>query len=337
MKTIERLFLPLSLIKEINRQLSISGLKVRLNILLLRLVITDFILSFIILIFFRDLFQFYKGVNVFISFISYFALIFFVIFILFAFFFYGWLTYKKVKRRNEIEDVLSDYLELVAANVGAGMTIDQALWYAVREKFGVLAEEMETVAKKIMAGSELNEAISEFTDKYDSPVLKKSFVLLIESIESGGEIATLINKIAWNVKENQIMKKEIAGNITMYTIFIGFATLIAAPLLYSLSHRIIIVMSELTGKIDLSSATSTISTKLPIQAIGQGITATDFKIFALIMLVITSLFSGMIISVVKKGSVKEGLKNIPIYAIVSVILFLIFSVILTGLFGGLGI
>ena len=45
----------------------------------------------------------------------------------------------------------------------------------------------------------------------------------------------------------------------------------------------------------------------------------------------------MIISVVKKGSVKEGLKNIPIYFIVSIILFLIFSVILTGLFGSIGI
>ena len=132
------------------------------------------------------------------------------------------------------------------------------------------------------------------------------------------------------------MKKEIAGSVTMYTIFIGFASLIAAPLLYSLSHRIIIVMSDLTGKIDLSSAVS-VSTKLPIQTIGSGITATDFKIFAFIMLFITSLFSGLIISVVKKGSIKEGLKNIPVYIVVSMLLFLIFSVILTSLFGKIGI
>jgi len=337
MKTIERLFLPLSLIKELNRQFNIAGLKVNLAKLLIRFVIADFIVSFISLIIFKDLFQFYKGVNIFISFLSYLALIFFGIFAVFAFFFYGFMIYKKVKRRNEIENVLADYLELVAANVGAGMTIDQALWYAVREKFGVLAEEMETVAKKIMAGSDLSKALYEFTDKYDSEVLKKSFILLVESIESGGEIASLINKIAWSVKENQIMKKEIAGNVTMYTIFIAFASLVAAPLLYSLSHRIIIVMSDLTGKIDLSSAVSSVSTKLPIQAIGSGITASEFKIFAFIMLFITSLFSGMIISTVKKGSIKEGLKNIPVYVVVSILLFLIFSVILTGFFGKIGV
>ncbi|MBS3134804.1 type II secretion system F family protein [Candidatus Woesearchaeota archaeon] len=336
MKTIERLFLPLSLIKSLQRQFDVAGLKINLSKLLIWSIIIDSLISLVILILFRDLFQYYKGVNVLISFISYLAITFFFVFVLFAFLFYGYITYKKVKRRNEIEDVLSDYLELVAANVGAGMTIDQALWYAIRDKFGVLAYEMETVAKKIMAGDDMEKAVYEFTDKYDSPILKKSFVLLIESIESGGEIASLISKIAWSVKENQIMKKEIAGNVTMYTMFIMFASVIAAPLLYSLSHRIIIIMSDLTQKIDLSSVTS-VSTKLPIQTIGQGISATDFKIFAYIMLFVTSLFSGMIISIVKKGSIKEGLKNIPYYIIASISLFLLFSVILTSLFSNIGI
>jgi len=336
MKTIERLFLPVKLIEELTKQLKLSGVKINLSKLLLRLIIVDFILSFIILIIFRDLFQYYKGVNVVISFLSYFAIIFFGIIILFAIFFYGWLIYKKTKRRVEIEDILPDYLELVAANVGAGMTIDQALWYAIREEFGILAEEMELVAKKIMAGEELDKALYEFTGKYDSPVLKKSFVLLVESLESGGEVAVLINKISWSIKENQIMKKEIAGNVTMYSMFIGFASLIAAPLLYALSHRIIIIMSELTSKIDLSSATATISTKLPIQSIGQGISATQFKIFALLMLFITSLFSAMIVSTVKKGSIREGLKSLPLYVVITIALFLIFSIILTSLFSGMG-
>lgn len=336
MKVVERLFLTVSLIKELNRQFNVAGLKINLNKFIMGSVIIDFVISFIILIIFKDLFQFYKGVNIFISFLSYFVMIFFGILIFFAVLFYGFLTYKKVKRRNEIENVLPDYLELVSANVGAGMTIDQALWYAVRDKFGILAEEMETVAKKIMAGKELKQSLYEFTDKYDSQVLKKSFVLLVESLESGGEIASLISKIAWSVKENQIMKKEIAGSVAMYSIFIGFASLVAAPILYALAHRIIIVMADITGKIDLSSAGS-VSTKLPIQSIGEGISGTDFKIFAFIMLIITSLFSAMIVSVVKKGSVKEGLKSIPIYIIVSFALFLIFSVILTSLFSGIGI
>ena len=337
MKTIERLFLTVNLIGKLDNELKVAGMKVNIATLLMRLVTVDFFISLVILILFKDLFQYYKGINVFVSFISYFIIVFFSIIVFFAFLFYAYISYKKVRRKNEIEDVLSDYLELVAANVGAGMTIDQALWYSVRDKFGILAEEMELVAKKIMAGQDIDNALHEFTDKYDSEILKKSFILLVESIESGGEVASLINRIAWSVKENQILKKEIAANISMYAIFIGFAALVAAPLLYSLSHRIIIVMSELTGKIDLSSVTSTVSTKLPIQTIGSGITATDFKVFAFIMLFITSLFSGMIISIVKKGSIKEGLKNIPVYVVVSMLLFLLFSVILTGLFGNIGI
>jgi Flp pilus assembly protein TadB len=335
MKIIERLFLPLRLIENLNKQLRVAGLKINLSKLLIWFIIIDFVISFITLIIFRDLFQYYKSVNVFISFLGYLIIIFFSILVFFAFLFYAWLTYKKVRRRNEIEDVLPDYLELVAANVGAGMTIDQALWYAIRDKFGVLADEMEIVAKKIMAGKEIDKAIYEFTEKYDSSILKKSFILLIESLESGGEIASLINKIAWSVKENQIMKKEIAANVTMYTMFISFASIIVAPLLYALSHRIIILMTNLTSTLDLSSVT-TISTKLPLQTIGQGITASDFKVFAFIMLFVTSLFSGMIISTVKKGSVKEGLKSLPFYVIIPFLLFLIFSVVLTSLFSNIG-
>lgn len=336
MKTIERLLLPDKLIRGLDKQFDVAGIKLSMSKLLITVLIVDFVITFLTLIFFRDLFQYYKGINVLISFLSYFAMIFFGILIIFSVFFYGWIVYKKVKRRTEIEDILPDYLELVAANVGAGMTIDQALWYAIREKFGVLATEMEMVAKKIMAGSDLDKALYEFTGKYDSKVLEKSFILLVESLESGGKIAELITKIAWNIKENQIMKKEIAGNVAMYSLFIGFASLVAAPVLYALSHRIIIIMSSIIGNIDLSSAT-TIDTKLPISSIGKGISASSFKIFAFIMLFITSLSSAMIVSTVKKGSIKEGLKLLPVYVAISITLFLIASVVLSSLFNSIGL
>ena len=116
----------------------------------------------------------------------------------------------------------------------------------------------------------------------------------------------------------------------------GFAALVAAPLLFSLSHRIIITMSDLTKNIDFSS-TAGVSTKLPIQNIGAGIDVGEFKIFALISLFFISVFASMIISLVKKGSVKEGMKSIPVFVVVSIGLFLLFSIILTSLFAGVGL
>ena len=223
MKTIERLFLPLMWIKYFEDSLKLAGVKKSLAGILKIFLIADFILSFLILIVFKDLFQYYKSSSAVLSFLSYYVLVFFGFFILFMVIFYSWVAYTKVMRKNEIEAVLGDYFQLVAANVGAGMTIDQALLYSIRGRFGRLADDMQTVSKRVMAGVSLDKALMDFASSYESNILEKSMILLVESLESGGEIASLISKIAWSVKENQILKKEIAASITMYTIFIGFA------------------------------------------------------------------------------------------------------------------
>ncbi len=246
------------------------------------------------------------------------AITFFSIFI--------WLSIKRFKRAKEIESVLGDYLQLVSANVESGMTIEQSLWYAVRPKFGILAREMEIVAKKTMSGTDLEDALTEFGEAYDSDLLKKSLTILIEGLEAGGRLADLLNKISWNIKETQILRKEIASSVTTYAMFIAFSALLAAPFLYALSYQLIHIMTTITSKINIPEATGAIN--LPISGGGIGIVASDFRIFAIISLIITALFSALIVSTVKKGDVKAGFRNIPIYIIIVLILFFIVSAVL---------
>tara|TARA_Y100000294_G_scaffold65812_1_gene62286 strand:+ start:2404 stop:3783 length:1380 start_codon:yes stop_codon:yes gene_type:complete len=235
--------------------------------------------------------------------------------------FYLTIDLKIFRRKNDIEEVLPDYLQLTASNIKAGMTIDRALWYAVRPKFGVLAKEIEIVAKETMKGEDLKTALQKFADKYDSVLLKRTISLLIEGIESGGEIGGLLNKIAINIQENKIMKKEMAANVTTYVIFITFATVLAAPVLFGLSGVLIKVITSLGGLLEGSSNTA--SAGLSISFSGSGISFSDFKIFAIVSLITTSFFSSVIIATIKKGSAKAGLKYIPIFIISAIILFLI--------------
>jgi len=37
--------------------------------------------------------------------------------------------------------------------------------------------------------------LHEFTEKYDSPVLRRSFDLIVGELESGGEIATIVDRL----------------------------------------------------------------------------------------------------------------------------------------------
>jgi len=243
-----------------------------------------------------------------------FVVLLFVLWILF----YLIVDLKIFKRKIDIEDVLPDYLQLTASNIKAGMTIDRALWYAVRPRFGVLAKEIETVAKETMRGEDLKIALQKFADKYDSVLLKRSISLLIEGLDAGGEIGNLLNKIAINIQENKIMRKEMAANITTYVIFISFATIIAAPILFGLSGALIRVITSLGSSLGSTGATS-----FAISFSGSGIKYTDFRIFAIVSLIITSFFSAVIIATIKKGSAKTGLKYIPIFILVSLVVFLI--------------
>ena len=124
-----------------------------------------------------------------------FILLFILIWILFLVF----VDLKIYKRKKEIEEVLPDFLQLAAANISAGMTIDRALWFAVRPRFGVLAKEIEIVVKSTLIGENLNTALLRFSKKYDSVMLQRSINLLLEGLNAGGNVAPLLNKIAINM------------------------------------------------------------------------------------------------------------------------------------------
>ena len=253
--------------------------------------------------------------------ISIWALAFVIILFALWVLFYVFVDLKIFKRKVDIEEVLPDYLQLTASNIKAGMTVDRALWYAVRPRFGVLAKEIETVAKETMRGEDLKSALEKFANKFDSLLLKRSVSLLTEGLESGGEIGDLLNKIALNIQENKIIRKEMTANITAYVIFITFATVAAAPLLFALAGVLIKVISNLgstVGKV----ATAATGTGLGF-SFKTSIRYSDYRIFAMVSLLITSFFSSTIISIIKKGNAKSGFRQILIFMIVTLTLFLI--------------
>ncbi|MCD6589795.1 type II secretion system F family protein [Candidatus Woesearchaeota archaeon] len=237
------------------------------------------------------------------------------------------------RRKIEVEEVFPDFLMLVASNINAGMTIDRAIIMASRPRFGPLAEDIEEIARKSLAGIDIEQCLKDFSEKYDSPIIKRSIALIIKGIESGGRISELLNKIAIDIQENRTLRKEMAANVTTYTIFIATATLIGAPLLFALATQLINVMQTILGGIDLSSMQST-SIGISINMSGSAIKVSDFKIYAYTLLGAMSIISASMISIIKNGSIKKGWKNIPLFLIITIFIYIIASLLLGKLFQG---
>ena len=133
----------------------------------------------------------------------------------------------------------------MAANVRAGMTVDRAIWLAARPEFGVLEEELRRAGAKTVGGKPIKVALMDMTGRIKSDLLEKTFRLVIEGMESGGELAHLLEETADNARNSQGMRKEIKSSVTTYSIFIFFAAVLGAPALYAISLFFVQVMTKL--------------------------------------------------------------------------------------------
>jgi len=277
----------------------------------------------------------HKSLDILITFLALlWTLVYGAIYLLSSLVVFLYLDVKMYQHVREIEENLPDFLQLASANISAGLTVDRALWYAVRPKFGILAVEMENVAKATVVGDDLESALVKMGRKYDSRMLKETVNLIVEGIQSGGEMAQLLNKLSTNIKETQLMRKEISASVTTYAIFIGAATVLAAPLLFALSTQLLEIIQKIFGSMHMDSSVG-MSSSFSFNFSGESISISDFRRFAILVLVISSFFSAAIISVIRKGSVKDGLKTIPLFIAISLVIYFIATKLFGMLMGGL--
>jgi len=331
---LEPLFFTKQLRKKLIGLLKAAGSKLHIRGFFLRVFFIAVIINLIslVLLFYKlPVFREYQLVNLVIVLASAWIVMFFVVFVLVMLVAYFLLQVRIHKRKTVVEDVFADFLQITATNIRAGMSIDRALWASIRPRFGILAKEMETIAKKTMSGTELSEALDDFVRKYKSPILRRSINLIKKGAESGGQIADLLSKIAWNIQETKLMKKEMTANVTSYIIFITATSIFIAPFLFALSSQLINIMATVSSSVDISSAQAAMSS-MPISFSAGSISVGDFKIFAYSCLGITAFFSAMIVSTIAKGSAKVGIKLIPIFMLISFTLFTGFGYLLNAIF-----
>ena len=240
-------------------------------------------------------------------------------------------------RANQIEKVLPDALQLISANVRAGMTIDRAIWLAARPEFGVLEEEIKMVGARTMGGKSLRVALTEMTKTIKSNILDRTIKLLLEGIECGGEIAHLLEETAANVRTTQTLKKEIKSSVMTYSIFILFAAVIAAPFLFSISIFFVETMTNIWGSAKIGNAVTGTGMGMGsmfAKASGPKITANELFWFAVVSLSVSSFFGSLTIGLIQSGKEKNGLRLIPMMMGASIAVLMISLTVVGIMFKG---
>ena len=214
------------------------------------------------------------------------------------------LSLKADTKGKFVESILPDALQLMASNLRAGFTTDKALLLSARPEFGPLQEELNKVGRLVSTGHTLTSALREMSKGIKSEKLEKTMLLIIAGLESGGELATLLEQISSNLLQQKFVEEKVKGSVMMYVIFIFIAVAFGAPMLFGLSTFLVEVLTTSIGSINLPE-TST-SASLPISFSGVNIEI-DFIIkFSLLMITTSAILGAMILGLIDKGKEREG-------------------------------
>ncbi|MBS3060905.1 MAG: type II secretion system F family protein [DPANN group archaeon] len=242
------------------------------------------------------------------------------------------------QRTQQIENVLPDALRLISANIKVGITPDKALFLSARPEFGVFSDEILRVAEETIAGKTIMQAMVRMTDRTESVLLKRVVELINEGLNSGGELASLLEKTADDIRVSSVLNQEIQSNIGSYVIFMMLAVLIAAPMLYATSMNFIVLTDSIKQSIGLEALSQAAVTGVNIPFIGSSKQISiDFgalRLFSVINISISAFFASMLLGIFRDGQERTGLPYVPVFIIGGLLVYFIADALIGGLMAG---
>jgi flagellar protein FlaJ len=234
----------------------------------------------------------------------------------------GGIIFMADRRASFAEEVFPDLLQLVAANLRTGLTPEKALILAARPEFGLLEEEIRIVAKKIVSGIPIEDAIADIGKKIKSKLILKTLNLIKEGIRKGGELAGLLDQTAEDIRHTKILRKEISAQVTMYVIFIFLAAGIIAPLLFAISTHLVKTMMGISEVMGIEKIVTIGGKEFGFMTFGMVKISPKFlEIYALSALLITSFFGSFLLGLLKEGKEIAGLKLLPMLILLNLLVF----------------
>lgn len=208
------------------------------------------------------------------------------------------------KRRREIELILPDFLLLVSSNLRAKMSPMLALKTAARKEFGALSDEINYVTVKSLGTESFIEQLILIPKRLNSELIERIMMLFITGHISGGDLASLLERIAYDIRETEQMRRRLYMGVNIYILFIMVSLLIGMPLLFAAAGKFVEMSAALSETV--------IDTRM-------------LFILFMCMLGVTSVLTGIFSAVIKGEHKLGGLARGIGYAIITIILFNVFS------------
>lgn len=289
-------------------KIALAGITIPADNYISRVLITNFVIAIIL-----SAAGFFFRINIFTSFI--------VVLIVSNLFSYFRVSLKASGRIKKIEYIFPDFVQLMASNLRAGMTIDKSFFLSARPEFAPLDKEIVKTGKDIVTGKDMGIALRQMAQRIGSNKIESIVSLIISGIKAGGNMSLLLEQTAGNMREREFIERGIFTNVLMYVIFIFFAVSVGAPVLFGLSYTLVDVLTSILGGVSQTQVGG-----LPFQIGKPSVTTAFIRNFSLIFILGTNFLASLILGLIRNGEEKTGLKYFVPLIVISMIAY--FTVIL---------
>jgi len=249
---------------------------------------------------------------------------------------YGFVKTRIYSRTKKIESIFPEYLNLVSQNLKGGVPFERSLWLSVAPDFKVLKDEMYVVAKKVTAGQDLDEALGEFSDKYDSLTVRNSFVLIVEGIKGGGKIAHIIDQIVAELENTKELKKELTASNLTYVIFMWIVVFGIAPFILNIALLFLGLLGNFSTGESVPTAAGNLGFVSGLFSLGSAeVNFEEFRMVSRIVLGIIAFFCALMVSLIQKGSFFGAVRLLPLFIVGSQVSYWVVNVVASSIFGSL--
>ncbi len=240
------------------------------------------------------------------------------------------LYYRIENRRKKVEEVLPDFLLLVAGNIRSGMTSFSAFKSSTRPEFGALSDEIRAVTTRALGTESFGNVLSGISARIKSKSLSETVRFFLQAVRSGGKIAQILESSSADLRRTQDLKKELESSVKTYVIFVAFVMVIATPLLMAVSVEFVTLITHIQGQSAFLTA-GTESSSVGFLGGKLSITSTFLESVAYILLLGNAILAGIFMGVIGEGKPFLGLRYTPVMFIVSLIAFGLARQVLGGL------
>lgn len=216
------------------------------------------------------------------------------------------------KRAAELERMLPDALRQMASTLRAGVGIDATLDDIAKSKYGALSDEFNRVVTEVKRGRTLESALLALARRSNSPLYERAFRLIVEGIERGAALASVLDAVAGDAKEVHAIQRERRSATTQQVMFLFAVSLFAAPFIIGLTVGV--------GMLEIGGGAVT-SAALPA----------EMGTIALAFVIIQAFICGLTVGVVRYGQMSKGLGYSIVFMIASAVVFFLAQMIVGGM------